>query len=137
MQTQTRPPGRESLHGMFVALIEILETLGEERVAGLTILRQLAVAVESASGVAKLRVWHGSGADLAGAEIHSAIARAWVRHAPIPAADGGVTMLDLTDAADLAGLSYPTTDLGLRARWTRSDPAAGATLYELPLWRRG
>jgi hypothetical protein len=39
MQAQTRPPARESLPGMFVALIEILETLGEERVAGLTILR--------------------------------------------------------------------------------------------------
>ena len=39
MQAQTRPPAGESLHGMFVALIEILEALGEERVAGLTILR--------------------------------------------------------------------------------------------------
>jgi hypothetical protein len=38
MQAQTRPLS-ESLHGMFVALIEILEALGEERVAGLTILR--------------------------------------------------------------------------------------------------
>lgn len=38
MQAQSRPPAGE-LHGMFVALIEILETLGEERVAGLTILR--------------------------------------------------------------------------------------------------
>lgn len=35
MQTPTRP----SLHGMFVVLIEILESLGEDRVAGLTILR--------------------------------------------------------------------------------------------------
>ncbi|MFC4627836.1 HAD family hydrolase [Promicromonospora alba] len=95
---------------------------------------QLAVAVESAPGVAKLRVWHGSGADLAGAEIHSAIARAWVRHAPI-AAIGGVTMLDLIAAADIAGLRYPTTDLGPSARWTRTDPAIGPALYELPLGR--
>jgi hypothetical protein len=39
MQAQTRPPASESLHGMFVALIEISEVLGEERVASLTILR--------------------------------------------------------------------------------------------------
>lgn len=39
MQAQTRSPARESLPGMFVALIEILETLGEERAAGLMILR--------------------------------------------------------------------------------------------------
>lgn len=41
MQTQTRPPAGVPLHGMFVALVEILETLGEERVAGLTIHRGL------------------------------------------------------------------------------------------------
>ncbi len=39
MQAQSRPPASESLHGMFVALIEILDTLGEDRIAGLTILR--------------------------------------------------------------------------------------------------
>jgi hypothetical protein len=39
MQAKTRPPANLSLHDMFVALIEILEVLGEERVAGLSILR--------------------------------------------------------------------------------------------------
>lgn len=120
-------------HGAAMVLDSLLPDIDTTLLPDLA--AQLAVAVESAPGVAKLRVWHGSGADLAGAEIHSAIARAWVRHAPIPAIDG-VTMLDLTDAADLAGLSYPTTDLGLRARWTRTEPDDGPTLYELPLWRR-
>ena len=35
MQSQIKPP----LHTMFVVLAEILETLGEHRVAGMTILR--------------------------------------------------------------------------------------------------
>lgn len=120
-------------HGAATALDSLLPDIDTTHLPDLA--AQLAVAVESAPGVAKLRVWHRPGADLAGAEIHSAVARAWVRYAPIPAADGG-TMLIITDAADQAGLMYPTTDLGLRARWTRTEPDDGPTLYELPLWQR-
>lgn len=120
-------------HGAATALDSLLppiDTTGMHDLAA-----QLAVAVESARGVTKLRVWYASGADLAGAEVHMAVARAWHRHAPVPAAVG-VTMLALTDAADQAGLAYPTTDLGLRARWTRTEPENGPALFELPIWQR-
>lgn len=120
-------------HGAATALDSLLPTNATTQLPDLA--AQLAVAVESAPGVAKLRVWHGPGADLTGAEVHSAVARAWVRHASIPAAIG-VTMLALIDAADYAGLAYPTTDLGLRARWTRTGPADGPVLFELPVWQR-
>ncbi|PUB27701.1 HAD superfamily hydrolase (TIGR01484 family) [Promicromonospora sp. AC04] len=120
-------------HGAATALDSLLPAIDTTPLPDLA--AQLAVAVDSAPGVAKLRVWHRSGADLAGAEIQSAVARAWVRHAPIPAADGG-TMLTITDAADQAGLGYPTTDLGLRARWTKTKPDDGTTVYELPIWQR-
>ena len=120
-------------HGVATALSSLLPDVNTTGLPDLA--AQLAIAVESAPGVAKARVWHGPGAELAGAEVHSAVARTWARRAPIPAAVGG-TMLTFTDAADQAGLAYPTTDLGLRARWTRTEPDNGPTLYELPLWRR-
>ncbi|GAA2223124.1 hypothetical protein GCM10010413_15060 [Promicromonospora sukumoe] len=118
-------------HGVATALDSLLPPIDTTGLSDLA--AQLAVAVESAPGVTKLRVWHGAGAELAGAEIHAAVARAWRRHAPIPEAVGS-TMLALTDAADQASLGYPTTDLGLRARWTRGE--ARPALFELPIWQR-
>ena len=118
-------------HGAATAIDSLLPPIDTTDMSDLA--AQLAVAVESAPGVTKLRVWHGADADLAGAEVHTAVARAWRRHAPIPAAVGA-TMLALTDSADQASLGYPTTDLGLRARWTRAEP--GPALFELPIWQR-
>lgn len=120
-------------HGAATALDSLLPPIDTTGMSDLA--AQLAVAVESAPGVTKLWVWHGAGADLAGAEVHTAVARSWRRHAPIPAAIG-TTMLALTDAAQHAGLVYPTTDLGLRARWSRTESENGSALFELPLWQR-
>ncbi|MFC6510393.1 HAD family hydrolase [Promicromonospora citrea] len=118
-------------HGVATALDSLLPPIDTTGLSDLA--AQLAVAVDSAPGVTKLRVWHGAGAELAGAEIRTAVARAWRRHAPIPEAVGS-TMLALADAADQAGLGYPTTDLRLRARWTRGE--ARPALFELPIWQR-
>lgn len=118
-------------HGVATALDSLLPDINTSGLADVA--AQMAVAVESAPGPAKLQVWHGPGSALAGAVIRTAVARRWVHHAPIPAADGA-TMLDLTDAADRAGLGYPTTDLGLRAHWTKTEPDDGPILYELLLW---
>lgn len=120
-------------HGAATALHSLLPPIDTKGLSDLA--AQLAVAVESAPAVTKLRVWHGAGADLAGAEAHTAVARTWRRHAPIPAAIG-TTMLALTDAADHTGLAYPTTDLGLRARWTPIQSENGPALFELPVWPR-
>ncbi|MFJ3405381.1 HAD family hydrolase [Promicromonospora sp. NPDC090134] len=120
-------------HGVATALASLLPAIDTTGLSDLA--AQVAVAVESARGVTKLRVGHGSSADLAGAEVHTAEARAWHRHAPIPAAVGA-TMLALTGATDEAGLAYPRTDLGLRARWTRIESGNGPALFELPIWQR-
>lgn len=120
-------------HGVATALDSLLPDLDTAALPDLA--AQLVVAVESTPGVARLRVWHGHGADLAGAVLRTALARSWIHHASIPAAEG-VTMLDLVDAADQAGLAYPTTDLGLRACWTKIEPADDPNIYELPLWSR-
>ncbi|WP_454857682.1 HAD family hydrolase [Promicromonospora soli] len=120
-------------HGVATALTSLLPDV--ETAALPDLAAQLAVAVASAPGPTVLRAWHGPGAALAGTEVRTAVARTWTRHAPIPAAQG-VTMLDLTDAADRAGLCYPTTDLGLRARWTMTEPDEGPIAYDLPLWQR-
>lgn len=50
---------------------------------------QLAVAVESAPDVVKLRVWHGPSADLAGAEVRSAVARAPAGQMRVVSVPGG------------------------------------------------
>ncbi|MFI6427795.1 HAD family hydrolase [Promicromonospora sp. NPDC050880] len=120
-------------HGAATALDLLLPSIDTTYLSALA--AQLAVAVEAAPGVSKLRIWHGPGAEVAGAEVHTAVARSWLRHAPVPAGTG-VTMLVVTDAADQAGLGYPTTDLGLRARWVRTAPDDGPAFYELPLWQR-
>ena len=118
-------------HGAATVLTSLLPERDSTNLPDLS--AQLAIAVASAPGPTALRVWHGPGSSLAGAEVRTALARAWTRHAPIPAADGA-TMLDLIDAADRAGLNFPRTDLGLRARWTKADPGAGARAYDLLLW---
>ena len=120
-------------HGVATALTSLLPDIDTATLPDLA--AQLAVAVASAPGPTVLRVWRGSGAVVAGAEVRTAVARAWTRHAPVPAAHG-VTMLDLSEAADRAGICYPTTDLSLRASWTMTVPDEGPILYDLPLWQR-
>jgi hydroxymethylpyrimidine pyrophosphatase-like HAD family hydrolase len=120
-------------HGVATVLASLLPDVDTLALPDLA--AQLAVAVASAPGPTSLRVWHGPGAALVGAEVRTAVARTWTRHAPILAARG-VTMLDLTDAAEPARLGYPTTDLGLRARWSRTELDDGRLVYELLLWQR-
>jgi HAD superfamily hydrolase (TIGR01484 family) len=120
-------------HGVATALASLLPGIDTKALPDLP--AQLAVAVASAPGPTTLRVWHGPGAALAGAEIRTAVARAWTCHAPIPAAEGA-TMFDLTEAAERAGLGYRSTDLGLRARWTSTELADGTQAHELLLWQR-
>lgn len=120
-------------HGVATALTSLLPDIDTAALPDLA--AQLAVAVASAPGPPALRAWHGPGAALAGAEVRTAVARAWTRHAAIPAAQG-VTMLALSDAADRAGLCYPTTDLGLRARWTMTELDEGPIVCDLLLWQR-
>lgn len=120
-------------HGVATALASLLPDV--DTLAALPDLAaQLAVAVASAPGLTALRIWHGLGAALAGAEVRTAVARTWTRRAPIPAAQG-VTMLDLANAAERAGLGYQSTHLGLRARWTSTKLDDGTRAYELLVWQ--
>ncbi|MBE1876622.1 HAD family hydrolase [Myceligenerans pegani] len=86
-----------------------------------------------------VRVWHGDGVDLAGAEIGTHHRHGWTRHSPIPAGRGA-TMRDIEHAALDAGLRYPRGIEGRRRPWWRTAPTlvddhgrpAG---FELPLTR--
>ncbi|GAB3166500.1 hypothetical protein GCM10027059_25720 [Myceligenerans halotolerans] len=84
-----------------------------------------------------VRVWHGDGVDLAGAEIWIRRRHGWVRHAPVPAGRGA-TMLDIQHAALDADLRYPRGIEGRRRPWWRTAPtivddAGRPAGFELPL----
>jgi hydroxymethylpyrimidine pyrophosphatase-like HAD family hydrolase len=93
---------------------------------------QIATAEASAPGPVVLRVWHGTGSDLARCEAWTLQDGRWVRHAPIPSGVG-ITMRAIETAALEAGLPYPRGDEGRRrARW-RSVTGDGPAGFELPL----
>lgn len=93
---------------------------------------QIAIAELTAPGPAVLRVWHGSGPDLARCEAWSLQEGRWVRHAPI-ASGLGVTMRAIETAAMDAGMSYPRGDEGRRRAQWRSVTGDGPAGFELPL----
>lgn len=95
---------------------------------------QLAVGVATALGPVMVRVRHGAGAALDRAETLTFVAGKWRRHGAVPAATGAL-MLDVTNALDAAGLEFPRTDLGLRARWTRTETDGARPSFDLPLWQ--
>lgn len=96
---------------------------------------QLVAAVVTAPGLTVVRVWHGADADLVRCEVWTMGHEEWTRHAPIPGGTGA-TMHDIEVAAAVAGLSFPLTDLGLRARWTRTPAALdGPDSFTLPITR--
>ncbi|MFD2028400.1 HAD family hydrolase [Promicromonospora aerolata] len=95
---------------------------------------QLAIGVATAPGPVLVRVQQGAGAALERAEILTFVAGRWRRHGAVPAA-AGLLMLDVTNALDAAGLEFPRTDLGLRARWTRTETDSDRPSFDLPLWQ--
>lgn len=93
---------------------------------------QIATAEASAPGPVVLRVWHGTGADLARCEAWTLHAGQWVRHAPIPSGVG-TTMRAIEAAAVEAGLPFPRGDEGRRRAQWRSVTGDGPAGFELPL----
>ncbi|MEV0951708.1 HAD family hydrolase [Promicromonospora sp. NPDC050249] len=93
---------------------------------------QIVTAERTAPGPAVLRVWHGSGPDLARCEAWTLQDGRWARHAPIPSGVG-VTMRAIETAALDAGMPVPRGEEGRRrARW-RSVTDDGPAGFELPL----
>lgn len=93
---------------------------------------QIATAERTAPGPVVLRVWHGSGPDLARCEAWALQDGRWVRHAPIPSGVG-VTMRAIETAALDAGMPYPRGDEGRRRAQWRSVIGDGPAGFELPL----
>ncbi|MFD7307097.1 HAD family hydrolase [Promicromonospora sp. NPDC059942] len=93
---------------------------------------QIATAERTAPGPVVLRVWHGSGPDLARCETWALQDGHWVRHAPIPSGVG-VTMRAIETAALDAGMPYPRGDEGRRRAQWRSVTGDGPAGFELPL----
>ncbi|GAA2225384.1 hypothetical protein GCM10010413_20000 [Promicromonospora sukumoe] len=93
---------------------------------------QIATAERIAPGPVVLRVWHGSGPDLARCEAWTLQDGHWVRHAPIPSGVG-VTMRAIETAALDAGMPFPRGEEGRRRAWWRSVTADGPAGFELPL----
>ncbi|MFD7025248.1 HAD family hydrolase [Promicromonospora sukumoe] len=93
---------------------------------------QIATAERTASGPVVLRVWHGSGPDLARCEAWCLREGRWARHAPIPSGVG-VTMRAIETAALDAGMPYPRGDEGRRRAQWRSVTEDGPAGFELPL----
>lgn len=93
---------------------------------------QIATAERTTLGPVVLRVWHGSGPDLARCEAWTLQGGRWVRHAPIPSGVG-TTMRAIETAALEAGLPYPRGDEGRRRAQWRSVTGDGPAGFELPL----
>jgi hydroxymethylpyrimidine pyrophosphatase-like HAD family hydrolase len=93
---------------------------------------QIATAERTAAGPVVLRVWHGSGPDLARCEAWTLQDGHWIRHAPIPSGVG-VTMRAIETAALDAGMPYPRGDEGRRRAQWRSVTGDGPAGFELPL----
>jgi Cof subfamily protein (haloacid dehalogenase superfamily) len=93
---------------------------------------QIATAERTAPGPVMLRVWHGTGPDLARCEAWALDSGRWVRHAPIPSGVGA-TMRAIETAALEAGLPYPRGDEGRRRAQWRSFTNDGRAGFELPL----
>ncbi|MGW2094539.1 HAD family hydrolase [Promicromonospora sukumoe] len=93
---------------------------------------QIATAERTAPGPVVLRVWHGSGPDLARCEAWTLQDGRWVWHAPIPSGVG-VTMRAIETAALDAGMPYPRGDEGRRRAQWRSVTGDGPAGFELPL----
>ncbi|MEV0949691.1 HAD family hydrolase [Promicromonospora sp. NPDC050249] len=93
---------------------------------------QIATAEQTAPGPAALRVWHGTGPDLARCEAWTLQDGFWVRHAPIPSGVG-ITMRAIEAAALEAGLPYPRGEEGRRRAQWRSVTGDGPAGFELPL----
>ncbi|WP_253878210.1 HAD family hydrolase [Promicromonospora umidemergens] len=91
---------------------------------------QIATAERTAPGPVVLRVWHGSGPDLARCEAWALQDGCWVRHAPIPSGVG-VTMRAIETAALDAGMPYPRGDEGRRRAQWRSVIGDGPAGFEL------
>ena len=77
-----------------------------------------------------VRVWHGQGHTLAGCELWVGPQGQWTRHEEMPAGVGA-TMRQIEGVIARAGYDYPLTDLGLRARWRKTDPRADEGTYDL------
>jgi hypothetical protein len=93
---------------------------------------QIATAEASAPGPVVLRVWHGTGPDLARCEAWTLWAGQWVRHGPIPSGVG-TTMRAIEAAALEAGLPFPRGDEGRRRAQWRSVIGGGPAGFELPI----
>ncbi|MEV0950473.1 HAD family hydrolase [Promicromonospora sp. NPDC050249] len=93
---------------------------------------QIATAQASATGPVVLRVWHGTGPDLARCEAWTLQTGRWVRHAPIPSGVG-TTMRAIEAAAIEASLWFPRGDEGRRRAQWRSVVGNGSAGFELPL----
>lgn len=94
---------------------------------------QLATAVRTASGLTKLRVWHGPWVELSRCEVWVLREGNWERHARVPAGTGA-TMRGIESAAREAGLTYPRSDEGRRrAHWRTSISDDGLAGFELLL----
>ncbi|GAA4687910.1 HAD-superfamily hydrolase, subfamily IIB [Promicromonospora umidemergens] len=93
---------------------------------------QLATAERTAPGPVVLRVWHGTGPDLARCETWALQSGHWVRHGPVPSGVG-TTMRAIEKAALEAGLPYPRGDEGRRRAQWRSVTGDGPAGFELPL----
>ncbi|MFI8523545.1 HAD family hydrolase [Promicromonospora sukumoe] len=93
---------------------------------------QIATAEHTAPGPVVLRVWHGSGPDLARCEAWTLQDGRWVCHASIPSGVG-VTMRAIETAALDAGMPYPRGDEGRRRAQWRSVAGDGPAGFELPL----
>lgn len=78
-----------------------------------------------------VRVRYGAGPDLAAASVWVASGGDLVRMGDLPAAVG-LRMGLVEQALSQVGVSYPRTDLGLRARWRRiTGPDEAMPGYEL------